>query len=214
MYFSLFAIGEERENMIKRKKNINKRKDYTYHFVNGNTVTIKSGENGVSETDIELLHRIDDREVDNNYKNWRPEKTKQEKQEIKEWKEKHSKMVKDKYGYEMSKSELNQASNEKFPRNYNLSFDYKEDSSDSEDKAICSLKASSDFKLSQEFQKEELRKEWSYLTDLQFEVIWMLGYEGYTRTNIAEILNISVTGVCKHIDRAKKKLIKNKKDLR
>ena len=43
---------------------------YTYHFDNGTKVTIKPGEEGVTEEIIKQLHSLDDSEVYYNHKNW------------------------------------------------------------------------------------------------------------------------------------------------
>lgn len=51
-----------------------------------NTITLKPGENGVTELDIKMLHSMDGSEVYYNLKNARPERTKEEKAEIEVWK--------------------------------------------------------------------------------------------------------------------------------
>ena len=62
---------------------------YTYHFDDGRKVTIKPGEEGVTEEFIKKLHSLDDSEVYYNHKNWHRPISEKEKQDIKEWEEKH-----------------------------------------------------------------------------------------------------------------------------
>ena len=67
------------------------------------TITLKPGENGVTELDIKMLHSFDDSEVYYNLKNVRAERTKEEKAEIEKWKQKFVGDFKERYGYEPNK---------------------------------------------------------------------------------------------------------------
>lgn len=60
-----------------------------YEFADGTRVTLKAGEQGVTEADIHELIRADNREVDDNYRNWGPSLSQKEKKELEEWKESH-----------------------------------------------------------------------------------------------------------------------------
>lgn len=77
------------------KTNTTKRGTYTYTFTNvdGNEekVTLRPGENGITEADIKMLHSLDDSEVYYNLKNLRPERTAEEKATIKAWTEEYIK---------------------------------------------------------------------------------------------------------------------------
>ena len=96
---------------------------YSYEFANGDKYTLEIDKDGVTEADIKLLHSIDDSEVYNNCKNARPERTKEEKNIIKAWRENFIEEFKNNHGYEPKKSDVDYYENEKFPRNYNLSLD-------------------------------------------------------------------------------------------
>ena len=106
-----------------RKTYQDDRMTYSYEFANGDKYTLEVDKDGITEADIKLLHSIDDSEVYNNCKNDRPERTKEEKDIIKSWREKFIENFKNSYGYEPQKSDVDYYENEKFPRNYNLSLD-------------------------------------------------------------------------------------------
>ena len=91
------------------------------------TMTLKPGEYGVTELDIKMLHSMDDSEVYYNLKNVRPERTKEEKAEVEVWKQKFVGDFKERYGYEPNKYIIEDAVNDAFPRDYNLSLDFDAD---------------------------------------------------------------------------------------
>lgn len=68
-----------------RKTRNDNRSTYTFRFDNGTSVTLRPGEDGVTETDIRVLHSLDDAEVYSNIKNSRPSLTEAEKAAKKEW---------------------------------------------------------------------------------------------------------------------------------
>ena len=65
------------------------RETYTYRFANGEKITLKKGENGITEDWIRELHRADDREVDNNLKQAHPPAFYKHRQEIRHWETDH-----------------------------------------------------------------------------------------------------------------------------
>ena len=75
--------------MRNHKTPLKERGIYTYHFDDGKKVTIKPGVEGVTEEFIKKLHSLDDSEVYYNHKNWHRPISEKEKEEIKEWEEKH-----------------------------------------------------------------------------------------------------------------------------
>lgn len=78
-------------------------------------ITIRPGEDGVTEMDIKSLHALDDSEVYYNIKNSRPQLSDEEKAAIKEWEDKHP--------------------GEEVPKNWNLSIESLEDEGISQDKS-------------------------------------------------------------------------------
>ena len=77
------------------KTRSDKRGTYTYIDANGEKYTLKPGDIDpdtgyvLTEEDIQRLHRMDDREVENNLKNVKPPIQPWEKGLIEEWKKAH-----------------------------------------------------------------------------------------------------------------------------
>ena len=171
------------------------------------TITLKPGENGVTELDIKILHSMDDSEVYYNLKNVRPERTKEEKAEIEVWKQKFVGDFKERYGYEPNKYIIEDAVNDAFPRDYNLSLDFDADGDIDPDKRL--IASISDKESDEMFEwSERMEEVLSLLTDKQRLVINLMFVEGYTQSEIADLTNISSAAVKKHLDKAKE-IIKN-----
>lgn len=103
--------------MKSRKANESDRGFYVYEFGGGTSVTLKPGENEVTEWDIHELHRLRDREVDNYYRNIRPKRTDEEKTEIKEWGKHYISAFKAEHGYEPHPDDVKYVVKEAFPMN-------------------------------------------------------------------------------------------------
>ena len=171
------------------------------------TMTLKPGEYGVTELDIKMLHSMDDSEVYYNLKNVRPERTKEEKAEIEKWKQKFISDFTKRYGYEPNKYIIEDAVNDAFPRDYNLSLDFDADGDIDPDKRL--IASISDKESDEMFEwSERMEEVLSLLTDKQRLVINLMFVEGYTQSEIAELMNISSAAVKKHLDKAKE-IIKN-----
>ena len=171
------------------------------------TITLKPGENGVTELDIKILHSFDDSEVYYNLKNVRPERTKEEKAEIEKWKQKFVGDFKERYGYEPNKYIIEDAVNDAFPRNYNLSLDFDADGDIDPDKRL--IASISDKESVEMFEwSERMEEVLSLLTDKQRLVINLMFVDGYKQSEIADLMSISSAAVKKHLDKAKE-IIKN-----
>ncbi|MDK9580577.1 sigma-70 family RNA polymerase sigma factor [Sneathia sanguinegens] len=170
-------------------------------------IVIKLGENGVTDMDIKMLHSFDDSEVYYNLKNSRPERTKEEKAEIEKWKQKFISDFKKKHRYEPNKYIIEDAVKDAFPRDYNLSLDFDADGViDSDKRLIVSI---SDKESDEMFEwSERMEEVISLLTDKQRLVINLMFVEGYTQSEIADLMNISSAAVKKRLDKTKE-IIKN-----
>lgn len=171
------------------------------------TITLKPGENGVTELDIKMLHSMDDSEVYYNLKNARPERTKEEKADIEKWKQKFVSDFKERHGYEPNKYIIEDAVKDAFPRDYNLSIDFDADGDIDPDKRL--IASISDKESDEMFEwSERMEEVLSLLTDKQRLVINLMFVEGYTQSEIADLMNISSAAVKKRLDKAKE-IIKN-----
>lgn len=171
------------------------------------TMTLKPGENGVTELDIKMLHLMDDSEVYYNLKNVRPERTKEEKAEIEKWKQKFVSDFKERYGYEPNKYIIEDEVKDAFPRDYNLSLDFDADGDIDPDKRL--IASISDKESDEMFDwSERMEDVLSLLTDKQRLVINLMFVEGYKQSEIADLMSISSAAVKKHLDKAKE-IIKN-----
>lgn len=198
-----------------RKTRQDERGVYQYSFQvrteNGgyetNTVVLNPREYGVTELDIKMLHSMDDSEVYYNLKNARPERTKEEKAEIEVWKQKFISDFTKRYGYEPNKYIIEDAVNDAFPRNYNLSLDFDADGDIDPDKRL--IASISDKESDEMFEwSERMEEVLSLLTDKQRLVINLMFVEGYKQSEIADLMSISSAAVKKHLDKAKE-IIKN-----
>ncbi len=210
--------------MKTRKTNIKERNIYTYERLLSNNnggyekevIVVKPGENGVTEADIKMLHSMDDSEVYYNNKNMRPDRTAEEKAEIKAWKEEYIRRFNLKHGYEPNKDDVEYAANEHFPRNYNLSLYFDADGELEVDKSYIAeaLSTTDDYGFSGDdygFEMSERTESMlSVLTDKQSQVVKLMFFGGYTQSEIASMLGISSAGVKKHLDKALEKLRKTR----
>lgn len=99
------------------------REEYNYDFVDGTKLTLSPGKDGVTELDIKELHRLDDREVENNIKNGRPKRTVEQKKEIKAWKYEYAQAFENRHGYAPNDTNLKEVADMTFPANWTISID-------------------------------------------------------------------------------------------
>lgn len=156
---------------------------YTYIFDDGSRVTIKPGEEGVTEEFIKKLHSLDDSEVYYNHKNWHRPISEQERQAIKEWEEKHP--------------------GEKYTEVWNLSLDSVFEEDGNQDKSIL-LADNTTMEEETSDEVDRLREVVSRMTEKQQRVYELHFIEGYSLTEVAAITNTSIPSVHKH----KEKILK------
>lgn len=169
--------------MKSRKTKLENRGTYTYIFNDGRRVTIKPGEEGVTEEFIKKLHSLDDSEVYFNNKNWHRPLSEKEKQDIKEWEGKHP--------------------GEKYQEVWNLSIDSIFDEDGNQDKCIY-LADSTSIEDDPSDEVDRLREVVSKMTEKQQRVYELHFLEDYSLTEIAAIMGTSVASVHKH----KEKILK------
>lgn len=180
---------------------------YKYEDANGNVYIIEPGEEGITEADIKLLHSLDDAEVYNNHKNWKPNRTKEEKEKIEKCKKQFIKEFKEEYGYEPNDELIQDYIDEVFPKNYNLSLNAELVNSD---KSVLENKA---IKL-QEFEwSEEMLEVLDTLTEKQRQVIEEIFINGLDKHEIAEMLKISNAAISNRYNDAKNNIKKHYKKL-
>lgn len=168
-----------------RKTRSDHRGTYTFYFDDGSSVTLRPGEDGVTEANIKVLHAFDDAEVYNNIKNSRPPMSESEKAAKKEWEAEHP--------------------GEKYPANWNFSLDYMagEDGDEGKsDKSRVLAETCTYMEMEDETEVEMLNRILWFLTDIQREVYRLVKIAGHTQTEAAEILGTSVPNVNKHLKKA------------
>ena len=148
--------------------------------------TVRPGEMGVTEVWIQDLLRMDDNEVTNNIKNGHPKLTAEQKTAKKEWEEAHP--------------------GEKFDMNWNLSLDYIAGDTDDGELDKSSVLAGVSYDPFDEDVPDEVLKlrkiAATKMTDRQRQAYQLIGLEGYSRTEAAKIMGVSVKVAKVHYDKA------------
>lgn len=200
-----------------RKTRQEERATYTYTFTNADgkeeRVTLKPGENGVTEADIKMLHSFDDSEVYYNLKNLRPKRTEEEKAEIEKWKKEYINNVTKERGYAPTDDEVKEAEKEMFPSNYNLSLDYvfgNDDSDTDMDKSrILHQVATSTEEKVDSPETLRIRELLSKLSEKQKNVVQKVWFEEMSFTEVAKETGTSPANIKQTYDRAIAYLRKN-----
>lgn len=179
-----------------KKTRSDKRVTYTFHFDDGSNITVRPGEDGVTEADIKVLHSLDDAEVYNNIKNSRPPMTEAEKAAKKRWEAEHP--------------------GERYPANWNLSFDYmagNDGDEDNPDKSRILSAACTYMETADETETQMLNRILWFLTDIQREVYRLVKIVGHTQTEAAEILGTSIPNINKHLKKAMERIEEQKEKI-
>ena len=200
-----------------RKTRQEERTTYTYTFTNADgkeeIVTLKPGENGVTEADIKMLHSFDDSEVYYNLKNLRPKRTEEEKAEIEKWKKEYINNATKERGYAPTDDEVKEAIKEMFPSNYNLSLDYvfgNDDSDTDMDKSrILHQVATSTEEKVDSPETLRIRELISKLSEKQKNVVQKVWFEEMSFTEVAKETGTSPANIKQTYDRAIAYLRKN-----
>ena len=200
-----------------RKTRQEERATYTYTFTNADgkeeRVTLKPGENGVTEADIKMLHSFDDSEVYYNLKNLRPKRTEEEKAEIEKWKKEYINNVTKERGYAPTDDEVKEAIKEMFPSNYNISLDYvfgNDDSDTDMDKSrILHQVATSTEEKVDSPETLRIRELLSKLSEKQKNVVQKVWFEEMSFTEVAKETGTSPANIKQTYDRAIAYLRKN-----
>lgn len=173
--------------MKTKKTPQSKRNIFRYEFQSGDDVIIRSGEKGVTDEFIKILHNYDDNEVYNNNKNTYPPPTKKEQQTFNEWKKTHP--------------------NEEYPPASNISIDYCMENEQSEEvRAVLNEISTTDRELSPEIMR--LRELVEALSSLDKFIYKSVILKEKTYSDTADELNISISDVHYHITKIKE-YIKN-----
>lgn len=156
--------------------------------------TVKPGDEGTTEVLIQVLHRMDDNWVSCNVRNGHPKLTAGQKAAKKEWEEAHP--------------------GEKYPMDWNLSLDHiAGECGDGElDKSSVLAGASYDPFEEMEVPDEVLKLREiaaTKMTDRQRQAYELVGLEGYSKTEAAKIMGVSVKVAKIHYDKAIECIRKN-----
>jgi len=175
--------------MKSHKTPLKERGTYTYYSLDGTTRTVKANEDGVTEEIIKILHSLDDSEVYYNNKFWHRPLTEKQKQDIKEWEENHP--------------------GEKYNKIWwNISLDSIYENEGNQDKSIFLADTTLiDETVSDEVEK--LREVVSKMTERQKQVYELHFIEGYSLTEVAAVLKVSIPVVHKHKNAILKIIKKN-----
>ena len=179
-----------------KKTRWDKRETYTFDFDDGTRLTIRPGEDDVTEADIKLLHSMDDAEVYNNIKNSRPPMTEDQKAEKRVWAANHP--------------------GEKYPANWNLSLDYMagEDGDDDKlDKSEVAAAASTTMVYDDESEEEMVERILDFLSSMQRHVYYLRHIKGYKGKEVAKLLNTSEANVSQRYKEALAKIEEKKENM-
>jgi hypothetical protein len=137
-YFIYTHKGNPSEQLVKTPWD--KRTTFRYKIYHEDRIEVFEfvvGEDDVTEETIRALYAAEDHEVYENLKARRPERTREEKAVIEEWKQEYIRKFNEKHGYDPNPSDVAAAADEAFPRNWSASLDeIMEGNNDEDDKPV------------------------------------------------------------------------------
>ncbi len=200
--------------MEHRKTSINKRGTYTYKFADGSKVEIFPGAGGIDEEIILTLHRMDDNEISQYYRKGKAPISEAVKEEKTLWRKKFISNFAKQYGYMPEEDYVNFAMEQRYPKAWNLSLDVAPDEEGSgEDKSLLLYQAAQPQLTTDNLACERLEEYIKQLTPKQQQVLELVKNQGYSQTEVAEMLGISIPAVNKHLKNALAYLHKNEKNI-
>lgn len=123
-HYFIYHKGNDSEKLMKtpmaQRKTI---KYYRYHEDCIEVTEIEPGDEGVTEEDIRRFYSAEDHEVYENLKARRPQRTAEEKQRIADWKTDYIRRFRAEHGYEPHPTDVEDAADERFPKNWSASLD-------------------------------------------------------------------------------------------
>ena len=172
------------------------RETYTYRFANGEKITLRKGENGITEDWIRELHLADDREVENNLKQAHSPAFYKHRQEIQQWEAEHP--------------------GNDHPLKWNISLNAlqsDDDGESTEDRDLCLIdKKASDFYSDEPSAAvERLREVIASLPKKQAQALTLTAYEGYSQREAAKIMHCSEANISRLLKSAKDSIRKDEK---
>lgn len=177
----------------------NQRGTYKYYDADGKVVSeLRPGVGGVTELDIQTLHRFDDREVYENNKSYQGLRTNKEKEEIREWKNEYIENFKSANGGSKPTDDVvKETVKKEFPMMQTLSLDFFDSEDDTNDKNGFEYQAYLEEQSlnADNPEVERLQELLPELTDEQQWLVQKIYFEGVSQTDIAAELGITKQAV-------------------
>lgn len=200
--------------MEHRKTSINRRGTYTYKFADGKKVELFPGVGGIDEELILTLHRMDDNEISQYYRKNKAPIPSALKEEQALWRKQFIAKFAEQFGYMPNKDYVDYAMEECFSKAWNLSLDVAPDEEGSgEDKSLLLYQAAQPYFIEDNLAYEHLEEYIKQLTPKQQQVLALVMVQGYSQTEVAEMLGISAAAVSKHLKKALGFLLENEKNI-
>lgn len=185
------------------------RTTYKYYDANKRLICeLKPGEKGITEVDIQLLHRMDDRIVDNNIKNCRPKINAAQRKKIEDWKKSYIQKFKEENHRSPTKKELEIEQDKAFPKNWSLSLSQltDPDSGGFGDKSHFLVDFASNPFVSESEPIERLHEVIKKMPENWQEIYKAKYIEGYKNVEIAEMRGVTEGAVRKTLKKIKKRI--------